>query len=108
MSSLRCTFELQHADQASDPEIGTEFGLLVHAIALGSDAIGSICRSIAAWAEEVGKSKQHAEAEDIQPIVDSIQVRHTQTMTWAADLCKHVFWSLSSTVLPGFNGACLV
>lgn len=33
-----------------------------------------MCRSIAAWAEEVGKPKLSAEADDIQPIIDSIQV----------------------------------
>jgi len=32
-----------------------------------------MCRSIAAWAE-VGKPKLSAEADDIQPIIDSIQV----------------------------------
>ena len=40
---------------------------------MGSEAIGNICRSIAAWAMEVGKAKLDAEADDIQPIVDSIQ-----------------------------------
>ena len=54
---------------------------MVEAVALGSEAIGFMCRSIAAWAEEVGKPKQHAESEDIQPIVDSIQVRHTYSQT---------------------------
>ncbi len=33
-----------------------------------------MCRSIAAWAAEVGKPKLDAEADDIQPIIDSIQV----------------------------------
>lgn len=42
---------------------------------MGSEAIGNMCRSIAAWAKEVGKAKLDAETDDIQPIVDSIQVR---------------------------------
>ncbi len=33
-----------------------------------------MCRSIAAWAEEVGKPKLSAEADDIQSIIDSIPV----------------------------------
>ena len=32
---------------------------MVEAVALGSEAIGFMCRSIAAWAEEVGKPKQY-------------------------------------------------
>ena len=32
-----------------------------------------MCRSIAAWAKKVGKAKLDAEADDIQPIIDSIQ-----------------------------------
>ena len=61
---------------------------MVQAVALGSEAIGSMCRSIAAWAEEVGKPKQHAEPEDLQPIVDSIQVRHSH-----AEQTAHTFWA---------------
>ena len=45
---------------------------------MGSEAIGSMCRSIAAWAEEVGKAKLDAKADDIQPIIDSIQVHTAQ------------------------------
>lgn len=43
------------------------------AIAVGSEAIGNMCRSIAAWAKQVGKAKLEVENDDIQPIVDSIQ-----------------------------------
>ncbi|KAL0019747.1 hypothetical protein WJX77_011122 [Trebouxia sp. C0004] len=46
---------------------------MLEAVGVGSEAIGSMCRSIAAWAEEVGKPKLSAEADDIQPIIDSIQ-----------------------------------
>ncbi len=46
----------------------------LQAVGVGSEAIGSMCRSIAAWAEDVGKPKLSAEADDIQPIIDSIQV----------------------------------
>lgn len=37
-----------------------------------------MCRSIAAWAKEVGKAKLEVEDVDIQPIVDSIQARALQ------------------------------
>ncbi|KAL3136300.1 hypothetical protein ABBQ32_007306 [Trebouxia sp. C0010 RCD-2024] len=46
---------------------------MLEAIAVGSEAIGNLCRSIAAWAKKVGKTKLDAEADDIQPIIDSIQ-----------------------------------
>ena len=45
----------------------------LQAIAVGSAAIGDMCRSIAAWAQKVGKAKLSAEADDIQPVIDSIQ-----------------------------------
>ena len=40
---------------------------------MGSEAIGNMCRSIAAWAKEVGKAKLDVGADDIQPIIDSVQ-----------------------------------
>ena len=47
---------------------------------MGSEAIGDICRKIAAWAKMVGKAKLDAEADDIQPIIDSIQVKCCQEL----------------------------
>ena len=47
---------------------------MLQAVALGSEAIASMCHGIAAWAKEVGKPKLSADADDIQPIIDSIQV----------------------------------
>ncbi|KAA6427955.1 MAG: polynucleotide phosphorylase [Trebouxia sp. A1-2] len=46
---------------------------MLEAVGVGSEAIGSMCHSIAAWAAEVGKPKLSAEADNIQPIIDSIQ-----------------------------------
>lgn len=44
------------------------------AVGVGSDAIASMCRSIAGWAEAHGKPKQMPEVEDLQPLVQRIQV----------------------------------
>ncbi|DBA96172.1 TPA: hypothetical protein ACH3X1_015653 [Trebouxia sp. C0004] len=63
----------QLANSKRDNMCADQSSYLTLAVGVGSEAIGSMCRSIAAWAEEVGKPKLSAEADDIQPIIDSIQ-----------------------------------
>ncbi len=66
---------------------------------MGSEAIGSMCRSIAAWAEEVRKLKLSAEADDIQPIIDSIQVSLLLLLHLLLLLLLHAHVLLSGPVL---------